>query len=142
MRDDATIFRQRQWQMHVGSGGHIEGQNDIYWKVVAGFPAAMSSFTTAESAAVDGELRDCLLLCKEMLVLACDRGFCFESRGPRLFLRGIAHICARSGLSGCSRKSPKGTLSWHRQGHGHGLGCGLLQVSPGLHWGAHLWVEG
>ena len=71
MRDDATIFRQRQWQMHVGSGGHIEGQNDIYWKVVAGFPAAMSSFTTAESAAVDGELRDCLLLCKEMLVLAC-----------------------------------------------------------------------
>ena len=31
VRDDATIFRQRQWQMHVGSGGHIEGQNDILY---------------------------------------------------------------------------------------------------------------
>ena len=85
-------------------------------------PAAMSSFTTAESAAVDGELRDCLLLCKEMLVLACDRGFCFESRGPRLFLRGIAHICARSGCQVAAASLPKA----HSVGTGRAMGMGLV----------------
>ena len=42
---------------------------------------------------------------------------------PTPVLRGIAQTCARRGLSGCSRKSPKGEVSGHRPST-------LLQASP------------
>ena len=44
----------------------------------------MTWIFSAESAAVDNGLRSCLLLCKETLALAGDRGECVESGGHKI----------------------------------------------------------
>ena len=65
----------------------------------------MASIFSAESAVVDNGLRNCLLLCKETLALAGDRGVCVESGGHKI-----------SVFPASKANSPPQAMSWRRSG--------------------------